>query len=562
MRNKTKISFLLLALLGPLCFTACKNAIAPTSASNPNVNNLLPQPPETALSTSIAFTGIATNGDNGFTFMNLQTLTSAVTIYFTDAGWNGPAGQLAGGHIVSFTPSQTLPPGSQVLIAEGQAAASLVVHSQVTGVAGSLTTDGTPGETMGLSKDVMDLIAFTIPSAGSTVFLTALNENTSHPFLTSGQGSKGNSYVPPGLTVGVNAVDLYKLQGENEVFADCGALEFPAQLTTVQVLALLCQSNNWVATSGGGVALPGTNVSECDFSAVILPVPTAVSTPWTGPSPTYTPFPCGYPAATCTPTATVAGTVGPGCINFTGLTYNGNSQFSFVSSVNLPVSQVIYFTNYSYDATAKGGSGGLVDESFTNGSSATTVIEGTLSYTASGTGLSAYSQVVIGNSSDSGGNQLQGGSVINVAGAGGNPYLVQNHNGYGHKVLSYIVPSAGTTTWLGAILFGPVSWVTSGSVTACWQTYLPPGLAVTNTTNLAGLWTSDNLNQYAATSQNDNAILNNCYSDQANILNPGNWVADGNQGKTAVCLYPIGAEEAGYPTAICSSGGGYTGGLP
>jgi hypothetical protein len=149
-----------------------------------------------------------------------------------------------------------------------------------------------------------------------------------------------------------------------------------------------------------------------------------------------------------------------------------------------------------------------------------------------------------------------------VAGAGGNPYLVQNHNGYGHKVLSYIVPSAGTTTWLGAILFGPVSWVTSGSVTACWQTYLPPGLAVTNTTNLAGLWTSDNLNQYAATSQNDNAILNNCYSDQADILNPGNWVADGNQGKTAVCLYPIGAEGAGYPTAICSSGGGYTGGLP
>jgi len=186
MRNKTKLSFLLLALLGPLCFTACKNAIAPTSASNPNVNNLLPQPPETALSTSIAFTGIATNGDNGFTFMNLQTLTSAATIYFTDAGWNGPAGQLAGGHIVSFTPSQTLPPGSQVLIAEGQAAASLVVHSQVTGVAGTLATDGAPGESMGLSKDVMDLIAFTIPSAGSTVFLTALNENTSHPFLTSG----------------------------------------------------------------------------------------------------------------------------------------------------------------------------------------------------------------------------------------------------------------------------------------------------------------------------------------------------------------------------------------
>jgi len=562
MSFKKRNIFLLLALMGPLCFTACKNSIAPTPASDPTVNGLIPQLPESALSTSVAFTGIATNGDNAFTFMTLQALTSAATIYFTDAGWDGPSGSLVGGHTLAFTPSQTLPPGTQVIIAEGQAAASLVVRSQITGVAGTLSTDGVPGESMGLTKNVMDLIAYTIPSAGSTVFLTALNENTSHPFLNSGSGSKGNSYLPPGLTVGVNAVDLYRLQGESEAFANCGALQFPAQLTSTQLLALMCQPFNWIAASGGSVALPGTNINECDFTAVLLPVPTAVSTPWTGPSPTPTPYPCGYPATTCTPTATVAGTVGPGCIAFTGLTYNGNTEISFVSTANLSTSQVVYFTNYSYDATANSGTGGLVDESFTNSSTATTVVEGIISYTPSGSGLSSFSQVVIGNTSDTGSNQIQGGTIANVQGAGGNTYLVQNHNGYGHKVLAYMVPSAGTTTWLGAIVFGPSSWVTSGSVTACWQTYLPPGLGVTLATDLSGLWITDNLNQYSTTSQNDNAILNNCFTDMPNMINPANWVADGNQSKSGVCLYPIGAEGALHPTSICTSGGGYGGGLP
>ena len=541
-----------MALMAPLCFLACNNSIQPTAASDPNSNSLIPQPPETALTACVAFTGIATNGDNAFTFMTLQTLTSATTIYFTDAGFDGPSGKLVGGHTISFTPSQTLPPGTQVLIAEGQAAASLFAKTQVTGIAGTIATDGVSGESMGLTKNVMDLIAYTIPSAGTTFFQTALNENTSHPFLTSGTGSKGNSYVPPGLAVGVNAIDLYRLQGENEFFSNCGAVVFPSQLTTVQLLALLCQPTNWSAVSGGSAALPGTGVSECDFSGVILPVPTAVSTPWTGPSPTTTPLPCGYPNSTCTPTATVAGTVGPGCIVFTGLTYNGNTEISFVSTANLPSTQVVYFTNESCD-----GSGNLIDKSFNDGSTATTVVEGIISYTPSGSGLSAFSPVVIGNTGNTGSNQLQGGSV-----AGGNPYLVQNHNGFGHKVLAYMVPSAGTTTWLGAIVFGPDSWVTAGAVTGCWDTYLPPSMAVTDTTDLSTLWANDNLNQYATTSQNDNAILNNCYTDVASMIDYHNWVADGNQSKSGVCLYPIGAEGALYPTSICTSGGGYTGGLP
>ena len=573
--------FLTLAVvaMGMVLFTACNTAISPTSASNPNFNAAIPQPPESALTTSVAFTGLGSNGDNAFTFVALQPLAAGVTLYFTNSGWDANSAQLVGGKTVAFVPSRTLPPGTQVLIEAGPvsaaAAASIVYGNAVTGVAGSLTTDGTPGDSMGMTKNVSAIIAYSIPSAGATQFLTALNENTSTSFLLSGPASKGRTYLPPGLKTGVNAIDLFKLQAENAVYSNCAVALFPNQLTAAQLLSELVNPSNWTNVPGGGssVNLPGLGVSECDYTGIINPIPTAVPTPWTGPSPTPTPLPCGYPGPTCTPTdtATPGGGLNPGDITITGLTFNGDSEISFVSTTGLTAGQVLYFTNYSYDATVPG----LVDESTTcctSGSNNLTVTEGVISFTAGSGGLSAYNQVIIGNTGNQT-NVLQGGAVASVTGNGGNPWLVFNHNGNGHKVLAYCVPSAGVTTWLTGVLFGPDSWQTSGSIgssvsttvgtstvslPAFWDSYLPPGLNSTNSTDLSGLWASDNLNNFTDVSmQNDNAVLDSCQNTLAGIVDPAHWAADGNQSKNNVKMNP--------PAAItpCAEGnGGFTGVLP
>jgi hypothetical protein len=538
-------------LLAPAVFVGCKSGNLPAAASNPATNAALPVPPESSLTTNIAFTGIATNGDNAFTFVVLQALSSSTTLYFTDSSWDANAGNFSGSNFMSFVPSKILAPGTQVLYSEpltgSSTPASLVYNSGITGTCGIFNN------TFGMKKFDTEIIAFMVPSAGATQFLTAVNANTSSPWLTSGPVSKGFSYLPPGLSY-LNTIDLYSKQGESVVFSDCADVQYPNEITSTSLLAHLVYPANWtVGPSGGSTALPGTGVNMCDFTAILQPVATAVPILYNGPPPTLTPTPCGYPGPTCTPVPANLPTAGS--IAFTGLTFNGNSQISFVNTTALPSGQVLYFTNYSYDATVPG----LVDESFNNGSTATTVVEGIISYTAPAGELAAYHQVVIGNTSDET-NQLEGGAVANVVGASGDAWLVQNHNGYGQKVLAYCV-SGGVTTWLGAALFGPDSWTTSGAIPAgnCWDSYLPPGLDSTTSTDLSGLWATDNLNQYASSTQNDNAILNSCQSTLAGIVNPANWVADGNQSKTAVNLSPVGPR----PTGACTTGsGGYTGGLP
>lgn len=292
---------------------------------------------------------------------------------------------------------------------------------------------------------------------------------------------------------------------------------------------------------------------------------------------TATPSPTPSSTPSATPTATSSG-LGAGSIAFTGLTYNGNSEVSFINLVAIPASEVIYFTNYSYDVTANSGAGGLVDESISccgitsPSSNGLTVIEGTVSWTAPGAGLPALTQVVFGKNIPLG----TIGTMANVAGAGGSTYLVLNHNGNGHKVLAFTVPSAGVTNWLAGVIFGPDTWQTSGSIStsasyglaggsgpAFWDSYLPPGLDVTTSTDLSSAWAagdgSGSFNAAATVSeQNDNAVVS-CQNTLSGVVNPSNWSVDANQSKTAVNINPVSITGV----AACSSNyGGYSGSLP
>jgi hypothetical protein len=130
-----------------------------------------------------------------------------------------------------------------------------------------------------MKKDLWDCIAYQVTSGGVTQFLTAINTCTTTPWLTPGSGvavGKGFSYLPPGLNY-QNSIDCYYLQAENAVYDDCADVQYPDEIPAANVLALCVYRHNWIGAAGGSIDLPGTGVTQCDFTAVILPTPSVVA---------------------------------------------------------------------------------------------------------------------------------------------------------------------------------------------------------------------------------------------------------------------------------------------
>lgn len=314
------------------------------------------------------------------------------------------------------------------------------------------------------------------------------------------------------------------------------------------------------------------------FLALFLMFLTSSALVMTACQPTVTPTSAGVATVTPTPQNTPnqgnnsLPNLSAGNIAITGICMNGNSQFSFVSTVALTSGQVIYFTDYSYDNTANSGVGGLVDESVTVTSGATTVTDGTISYTVGATGLAAYTQVVVGSAAAQD-NFPDGGSPLNVAGDRGVTYMYLNHNGNGTKILAYTV-SAGVTAYVAGVIFGPDTWASSMPVTEFWDSYMPPGLSSSNTTDLSGLWGgAANLSQYGSSTAigpspagnsdvDDNAIVS-CESTLATLVAPGNWQGDGDETSSHVSLWNTGTPGAPNPMTSCTVGtdGGYGGSI-
>ncbi len=220
-----------------------------------------------------------------------------------------------------------------------------------------------------------------------------------------------------------------------------------------------------------------------------------------------------------------------GNIGITGFVRNGNSQFAFVNTTagTIPAGTVIYFTNYSFDASTQT----LVSTNQTVPAGAVT--EGTVAYTVGAGGLAPYTTVIIGNFGNAV-NQLQGGSVaLSNGGAAGAPWLIFNKNGSGDKVIAYVASSpisAGGSvtgaTFLSAVIFGPDSWFSNSTAPVnCYDSALPSGLTSgVNATDLSTLWNSSTVITGASAGGNQNAVLSSCQTTLAGIVAPGNWTAN------------------------------------
>jgi hypothetical protein len=239
----------------------------------------------------------------------------------------------------------------------------------------------------------------------------------------------------------------------------------------------------------------------------------------------------------------------PGDVAITAFVRNGNSQFAFVNTTanTFPSGTVIYFTNYSYDASVQQ----LISTNQTVTAGAVT--EGTVAYTVGAGGLAPYTPVIIGKITGAS-DLLQGGSVVLAnGGTGTSPWLIFNGNGSGDKIIAYTASSAiaaggsvSGATFVNAVLFGPDTWFSnSSSPVNCYDSALPSGLTSgTNALDLSAIWNS-NIAIYGPTpvkGGNQNTVLSSCQNSLAGIETVSNWTANVAP-KTAFSL------SLGYATA-------------
>jgi hypothetical protein len=299
--------------------------------------------------------------------------------------------------------------------------------------------------------------------------------------------------------------------------------------------------------------------------------PTVTQTPTITPTPTQSPTvtnsftPTSTFTVTATPTVTATMvTLSPGDVSIIAFLRNGNSQFAFVNTTagNLPAGTVLYFTNDSWDGTQGAGSGALVDESATLPATLATdgdvIQEAIISYTVGASGLAPFTPVVVSSTSNAQ-NSLQGGALGAVSSAVTN--LTLNKNGSGDKILAYQVPSAGTTVFLGGVIFGPDAWQTSGAVTNFYDSYLPTGLSASNSTDLSVLWNnSAALNGQAAVTSgmNQNAVLSSCVNSLSGIVDGSNWTGNAE----AKGSFALTSKSSSTPVSLTFCGSGNVGFTP
>ncbi len=363
-------------------------------------------------------------------------------------------------------------------------------------------------------------------------------------------------YLDPNPATGLSNEPFQAIQAGDPYVVIGPTAPQTADVTSNKAGALLSHgvtvvaSNIWGASTATPTNTP-TDTATDTITDTITNTPAITSTP-TG-TPTQTATSTITATLTNSPTVTVTSTplpnLTPGSIAFTGFVQNGSSEFSFVAPNGLPASQVVYFTNEGYNAT----SGALFSNNVTVGADSVTIVESVVSYTASATGLGSYVPVVISKVANDP-NLLQGGT------ASGN--LTLNHNGLGHKILAFTV-SAGVTQYVAGLIFGPDSWLPNGTVPVTfYDSNLPTGLDSTTTTDLSSAWNSNSLESLAAQG-NDNAVLNTCESSLSAVVNPADWVVDGNIPTYSASKPTASLGLDSGPLVVCANGSaGWTGTVP
>lgn len=182
----------------------------------------------------LQFIGIQTRNADYFAFVATVNIPSGTVIKFTDHSWDSTgAFRTREDTMVWTTPALT----------KGQVTIMNCSTSNAVANTGGTCT----GSLNGLSQSGENIFAFQ-GMVGSPIFIAGL---ATQPFISSGSASASTSYLPSGLTLGVNSFQFSRLRSNGYYRIDTTNGTVPA------VLAMINDTANWITADSinlGGVS--------------------------------------------------------------------------------------------------------------------------------------------------------------------------------------------------------------------------------------------------------------------------------------------------------------------
>ena len=200
---------------------------------------------------AIAFTGITADAPDTYQFVAMNAIPGGSVIKFTDISW-GPsnwynAGLTTGEQdtVVYTAPALGLAPGSVVTLADDGNGGTLVT--------GGGTAVGVLG---GISASGDHVFAFQ-GSKNAPAFIAAVGNS---PFISSGSVLSTSSYLPTGLTLGVNAMSIASAHIDNG-FYQCDSAVTTG--TEADIRAAIYDPTNWNTNNS---LISVSNWPSCTYS--------------------------------------------------------------------------------------------------------------------------------------------------------------------------------------------------------------------------------------------------------------------------------------------------------
>ncbi|MGD9873215.1 MAG: phospholipase D-like domain-containing protein [Kiritimatiellia bacterium] len=200
----------------------------------------------------IFVTGFNADGTDDFSFVSFTDIDPSVVIYFTDMGWsNGTWSGTGEGAITYTTPASGLQAGERVVVRGATVAG-------VTATTGSVVRSGAFD-----FAAAGDQILVYQAGAGFTNFVFALSTDST-TWSNSPTAGNNNSWVPPGLTPGVDAMHANEDLGMLADI-DCGLYTGIVSGTEAELKTALFTGSNWTSTDTGPLAQSETAFTVTDY---------------------------------------------------------------------------------------------------------------------------------------------------------------------------------------------------------------------------------------------------------------------------------------------------------
>jgi hypothetical protein len=210
----------------------------------------------TLVAGDIAFVGYNTDGGtDAFAFVLLKDINAGTSVRFTDKEWTGTAFNTGESDLL-WTASSNLSAGTIVTI-QPDSGTPLASSGALTGSGG------------GLSKSGEQLFAFTGTVAAPGTFLAAIGMGSGNGGLvTAGADLSATSFVPAGLSLGVNAVNFAQINAKYT-----GVLTGTAD----ELRAAIADASHWSSVGDSTPSAIAGNQLQLGYSSVTVNGPTTLA---------------------------------------------------------------------------------------------------------------------------------------------------------------------------------------------------------------------------------------------------------------------------------------------